>query len=81
MVTLLNHIINPNDIVEQLYDSYLQSKNTKIVRYLKITLIICKLQEIHINLLEYHDLLSILEKNYIGLLFEKFPHKSWVIIL
>lgn len=46
-----------------------------------MTLIIKRLQEVHINLCSPHKPAFILDNNYIVLLFDKFTHKSWIFIL
>lgn len=73
--------MNLNDNVEKLCDPCIESKHTKIIGYKKKTLTTRKLQEIYADLWELYNLLLLLEKIYIGLLFDKFTCKSWVLLL
>ena len=79
---LMAIINNPdNSEIKKLWDSYIKSKHTKIVRHKKMTPTTRKLQEIHANLWESHDSSSLSGKTYIGLLLDKFIQKSWILLL
>lgn len=80
---LLNKVINtitdPNS-VQQLWNSCIKSKHTKIVRHKKMTPTICKLKEIHGDLWGLHDPPLMSRRSYIGLLLDEFTRKSWVLL-
>lgn len=75
--TTINKAIeyNLNDI-EILCDTCIESKHIRIVKLKKIILIIKRLQEIYTVLYNPHKHVSLLEKNYIALLLNKFTCKS-----
>lgn len=47
----------------------------------KMVPITSKLQEVYIDLWNPHEPVSIFEKNYMGLLLDKFTQKSWILWL
>lgn len=65
----LNKII---EIIKDFCDICIKSKYTKIIKNKAITPQIQKLKEIHANLWGSNNLPSIFEKNYIGLLVDKY---------
>lgn len=67
--------------IEQWYILCIKSKYIKIVRYKKMTLITHKLKEIHANLWKLYNPLLLLKKIYVGLLFNEFTYKSWILPL
>ena len=84
--TLLNKVtstssIDLDDNFEQLCDSCIESKHTKIIRHKKMTLTTCKLQEIHADLWGPHDPPLLSRKFDVGLLLDEFTRKSWVLLL
>lgn len=83
---LLNKIINTTrsdnlenceytDIIK-LYNLYIESEYTKTIRYKKMILTTCKLQEIHINLWGLYNISLLLRKTYIDLVLDEFTYKS-----
>lgn len=84
-ITLLNKItstsnIDSNDVIEQLYDSCIESKYTKIVRHKKITLTTHRLQEIHADLWGPHNPPLLSKKIYVGLFLSEFTCKLWIFL-
>lgn len=75
---LLNKMI---ENIEDFYDTYIKNKYTKIIKHKAMTPSIQKLEEIYTNFLDLHNLLSISEKSYVGLLLKKYIQKSWVLLL
>lgn len=81
ITTLFNKIISNtnsidlNDVIKQWYNLYMRSKYTKIIRYKMIILTTCKFQEIYAKLLRSYNLLLLLKKIYISLLFDEFTYK------
>lgn len=80
MSNLFNQVINPNDIVKQLYDSCIKTKHTKIVRYKKMTSITQNLQQILVNLWRSNDPPSLSQIMNLILLLDIFTFKSWVLL-
>ena len=78
--TQLNQVTDLNEI-EELYDSCIKSKHTKINRYKRITSTNRRLQEIHTDLWRPHNLRSLSGKIYISLLLNEFTKKSWILLL
>lgn len=60
--------------VHQLYHPCIEIKNTKIGKYKKIISITCKLQKIYTNLSRLKDLLSLLRKNFVGILLNEYTY-------
>ena len=79
--TLINQVIDSNNVVKQLCNPCIESKYMKIVKYKKITPTTRKLQEIHVDLWESHNLFSLSGKTYIDLYLDKFICKSWIFLL
>lgn len=69
-----NNLEDPN--IKQLYNFYIKTNYIKIIRYKKMIVIICKFQKIYTNLLGLYNLLLLLKKTYIILLFNEFTYKS-----
>ena len=61
-----------NNEIEKLYDSYIESNHTKIVRYKNMTPTTKKLQVFHVNLWRPHDLFWLSEKIYVSIFIEEF---------
>ena len=64
------------DSVEELYEAYIKSKDTRNVKSKKMTLSAKRLQEIHVDLWGPHDPTFISDKNYIVLLVDEFTRNS-----
>ena len=62
--------------VEELCETCIESKHTRIVKSKKMTPTTKRLQEVHADLWGPHKPAFISEKNYIALLFDKFTRKS-----
>lgn len=77
----LNQVINSSKVIEELCNSCIENKHTKIIRHKKITPTTWKLQKIYTDLWRQYDPPSLLEKIYIGLLLDKLTQKSWVLLL
>ena len=69
------------DGVEELYEIYIKSKHTRIVKSKRMTPTTRRLQEIHANLWRPHEPASISGKNYVALLLDEFTCKSCIILL
>lgn len=72
--------MNANDKTK-LYKTFIESKQTRIVKSKKLTLITQIYQKIHTNMFRPHNPATLLGKNYIVLLFNKYTRKSWSLLL
>lgn len=66
--------------MEQLCDNCIKSKYIKIIKYKKMTLIIYKLQEIHVDLWGPYDLPLLSRKGYVSLFLNEYTYKSWILL-
>lgn len=78
---IINKVTDIDIRIAKLYSTCIESKYTRIVKVKKITPMTCKLQEIHVDLLRLHDLLSLSGRNYVTLFLDEFTQKSWVLLL
>lgn len=70
-LALIYKIITIDDKFK-LYNTYIESKLTRIIKLKKMTLTTQKLQKIHIDLWRLHDPLSLSSRNYITLLLDEY---------
>lgn len=75
---LLNKIMKS---IEDIYDTYIKSKYTKIVKHKAMIPKVQKLEVIHADFWGPHNPPSILGKSYISLLLNKYTQNSWVLLL
>lgn len=81
-ITITPSLLNEtSEATERLCDTCIESKHTRIIRHKKMTLTIRKLQELHADLWGPHDPPSISRKSYVGLHFDEFTRKSWILLL
>lgn len=78
IAALLNKII---ENIEDLCNTCIESKHTRIVKHKPMTPTVQKLEEIHANLWGLHKPPSISGKSYVGLLLDEHIQKSWVLLL
>lgn len=80
IVISLNKVINSSEVVEKLYNLCIESKDTKIIKYKKITPITRKLQEIYGDLWRSHNLPLLSRNIYTAVLLNKFTRKSKILL-
>lgn len=82
-----NNINNPaslnkiTDSIEDFCVICIKNKHIRIVKHKAMTLIVRKLEKIQADLWGLHNPLSILGKNYIGLLLDEYTRKLLVLLL
>lgn len=82
VLTSINKVKKHNSKdAKELCKTYIENKHTRIIKSRKMTSTIKKLQEVYINLWGPYKLVSILSKNYIGLLLNEFTYKLWILFL
>lgn len=67
--------------MEEFCKAFMKNKHTRIVKSKKMTLMTKRLQKVYVDLLGPHKSASILGKNYVGLIFDKFTRKLWILLL
>lgn len=75
MATISNINDPNNNEIKRLSDSYIKSKNTKIIKYKKMASTTWKVQEIYVDLWRSLNPLLLSRKIFIGLLLNKFQKK------
>lgn len=67
--------------MEKLYETYIEGKHPRMIKLKKINPITRRLQEVQADLWGLYKSTSILSKNFVVLLFDKFTRKLWILIL